>query len=85
MARKPRLDFPGAFFHVVVRDNQRVTIFHDEADYSAYLSRLERYRRRDGGTLHAYILMRITCISCWRPGHSRCPTRISTPPACVHR
>lgn len=58
MARKPRLDFPGAFFHVIVRGNQRATIFHDEADYSAYLSRLERYRRRDEVTLHAYVLMR---------------------------
>lgn len=58
MARKPRLNFPGAFFHIIVRGNQRATIFHDEADYTAYLDRLERYRRRDGGTLHAYVLMR---------------------------
>jgi len=33
MACKPRLDFPGAFFHVIARGNQRATIFHDEADY----------------------------------------------------
>lgn len=58
MARKPRLDFPGAFFHVIVRGNQRATIFHDAADYTAYLDRLERYRHRDGVTLHAYVLMR---------------------------
>ena len=58
MARKPRLDFPGAFFHVIVRGNQRATIFHDEADYTAYLARLERYHRRDGVTLHAYVLMK---------------------------
>lgn len=58
MARKPRLDFPGAFFHVIVRGNQRATIFHDEADYITYLNRLERDRRRDGVTLHAYVLMR---------------------------
>ena len=56
MARKPRIDFPGAFFHVIVRGNQRATIFHDEADYTTYLNRLERYRRRDGVTLHAYVL-----------------------------
>ncbi|MCC6140614.1 MAG: transposase [Nitrospira sp.] len=58
MARKPRLDFPGAFYHVIVRGNQRATIFHDAADYTAYLERLERYRRRDGVTLHAYVLMK---------------------------
>ncbi len=57
MARKPRIDFPGAFYHVIVRGNQRATIFHDPADYTAYLDRLERYRRRDGVTLHAYVLM----------------------------
>lgn len=26
MARKPRIDFPGAFYHVIVRGNQRATI-----------------------------------------------------------
>jgi len=57
MARKPRIDFPGAFYHVIVRGNQRATIFHDPADYTAYLARLERYRCRDGVTLHAYVLM----------------------------
>jgi REP element-mobilizing transposase RayT len=57
MARKPRIDFPGAFYHVIVRGNQRATIFHDPADYTAYLERLERYRRRDSVTLHAYVLM----------------------------
>lgn len=58
MARKPRLNFPGACFHVIVRRNQRATIFHDEADYTIYLNRLERDRRRDGVTLHACVLMR---------------------------
>jgi putative transposase len=58
MARKPRVDFPGAFSHVIVRGNQRATIFHDSEDYTAYLERLERYRRRDSVTVHAYVLMR---------------------------
>lgn len=57
MARKPRLNFPGACFHVIARGNRRVPIFHDDTDYRAYLDRLERYRRRDGVTIHAYILM----------------------------
>lgn len=57
MARKPRLDVPGAVYHVIVRGNRRATIFHDDADYRAYLERLERYRQRDGATLHAYVLM----------------------------
>jgi len=57
MARKPRLHFPGAFYHVIARGNRRAAIFHDEADYHTYLDRLERYRQRDGATLHAYVLM----------------------------
>jgi REP element-mobilizing transposase RayT len=57
MARRPRLNVPGAFYHVIARGNRRATIFHDDADYRAYLERLERYRQRDGLTLHAYVLM----------------------------
>lgn len=57
MARKPRVDFSGAFYHVIARGNRRATIFHDDADYRVYLDRLERYRHRDGVTLHAYVLM----------------------------
>ncbi len=57
MARSPRLDVTGAFYHVLARGNRRATIFHDDADYRAYLARLERYRQRDGLTLYAYVLM----------------------------
>ncbi len=57
MARKPRIEFAGALYHVIVRGNRRATIFHDDADYTAYLDRLERYRRRDSVILHAYVLM----------------------------
>jgi putative transposase len=57
MARKPRRDFSGGLYHVLARGNHRATIFHDDADYHAYLERLERYRQRDGVTLHAYVLM----------------------------
>ena len=57
MARKPRLNVPGACYHEIARGNRRAAIFHDDADYRAYLDRLERYRRRDGLTLHAYVLM----------------------------
>lgn len=57
MARKPRIDFPGAFYHVIARGNRRAPLFHDMADYTAYLHRLERYRQRDSLTLHAYVLM----------------------------
>ncbi|PJA78297.1 MAG: hypothetical protein CO149_04790 [Nitrospirae bacterium CG_4_9_14_3_um_filter_51_5] len=57
MARKPRVEFPGALYHVIARGNRRTTLFHDEADYDAYLERLERYRRRDSLRCYAFILM----------------------------
>jgi REP element-mobilizing transposase RayT len=57
MARKPRIEFSGAFYHVIARGNRRAPIFHDAADFLAYLDRLERYRHRDGVTVHAYVLM----------------------------
>ncbi|MGE3154877.1 MAG: transposase [Nitrospiraceae bacterium] len=57
MARKPRIDFPGGIYHVIARGNRRAPIFHERADYTAYLERLERYRRRDGVQVHAYVLM----------------------------
>lgn len=52
--RKPRLDVPGDFYHLLARGNRRATIFHDDADSRAYLERFERYRQHDGVTLHAY-------------------------------
>lgn len=57
MARKPRVEFPGALYHVIARGNRRTTIFHDEADYTAYLERFERYRHQDGVRCYAFVLM----------------------------
>lgn len=57
VARKPRIDFPGAFYHVITRGNQRQAIFRDDADREYYLARLEHYRQRYEGTLYAYVLM----------------------------
>ena len=46
MARKPRVVFLGAFYHVIARGNQRQAIFHDDTDRTYYLDRLEHYRAR---------------------------------------
>ena len=32
MARKPRVEFAGVFYHVIVRGNQRQKIFYDGKD-----------------------------------------------------
>jgi putative transposase len=57
MARKPRIHFPGAFYHVIVRGNRREKIFHDNEDYQRYLSFLSEYKDRYGFFLYAYALM----------------------------
>lgn len=57
MARKPRVEFDGAFYHVIVRGNQRRSIFCDDQDRKAYLERVEQYRQRFGFVLYAYVLM----------------------------
>lgn len=57
MARKPRIEFPGALYHVISRGNQGQLIFHSNADRIAYLDRLELYRRFYGIKVYAYVLM----------------------------
>ena len=55
MARKPRVEFEGAFYHVIVRGNQRQKSFRDDRDRFYYLMRVERYRDRYGFTVYAYV------------------------------
>lgn len=57
MARKPRVEFEGAFYHVIARGNQRRSIFSDDRDREAYLARIERYRKRYNFTIYGYVLM----------------------------
>ena len=46
MARRPRIYFPGALYHVVSRGNQRQRIFLDERDFRTYLSYLVEYKAK---------------------------------------
>jgi REP element-mobilizing transposase RayT len=57
MARKPRVEYAGAFYHVICRGNQRQAIFRRDADREYYLERLEEYRQRYGFKVYAYVLM----------------------------
>ena len=56
MARKSRVEFEGAFYHVIVRGDQRRKIFRGDQDRLSYLQRLEYYRERYRFTLYAYVL-----------------------------
>jgi putative transposase len=57
MPRKPRVHFPGAFYHVIVRGNRRQKIFKEEEDYKLYLEILKQNTDRYRVTLYAYVLM----------------------------
>lgn len=57
MARLPRVEVPGALYHVIARGNQRRRVFRGPRDYEAYLRRLAAYQRRHEFVLCAYVLM----------------------------
>jgi REP element-mobilizing transposase RayT len=57
MARPPRVEFPGALYHVIVRGNERKAVFRDDADRELYLRRLAHYRERFQFRLIAYCMM----------------------------
>ena len=57
MPRKPRIHYPGACYHVILRGNAGQNIFFNKQDRNRFFSLLqegiERYRHR----IHAYCLM----------------------------
>ena len=57
MPRAPRLEYDGAFYHVISRGNRRQSIFHQKADYQRFLDRLYAELERHGFHLYAYVLM----------------------------
>lgn len=57
MARKPRLEYEGALYHVISRGNARQPIFLADADYRRYLTYLGESQQRHGFRLYAYVLM----------------------------
>jgi len=57
MARLPRIDVPGIPQHLIVRGNNRCTIFRDDADRMIYLGFLEGALRTCACDLHAFVLM----------------------------
>ena len=57
MPRKPRIEYPGAFYHVIIRGNQKQRIFKDESDRQKYLLLLTAYKNRTGSRIYAYTLM----------------------------
>ena len=57
MARRPRVHFPGALYHVISRGNQRKKIYKDDPDYQRFETLLGEVIKRHALTLYAYVLM----------------------------
>ena len=57
MARSIRIEFPGAFYHVMARGNRREVIFKDDEDRRFFLHTLSEACGRTGWRVHAWVLM----------------------------
>jgi REP element-mobilizing transposase RayT len=57
MARKVRVEFEGAIYHVMCRGDRRENIFEDDADRARFLETLAEACQRTGWRIHAYVLM----------------------------
>ena len=57
MARKVRVEFEGAIYHVLCRGDRRENIFEDDADRARFLETLAEACERTGWRIHAYVLM----------------------------
>ena len=57
MARKLRVEYPGAIYHVLNRGDRREPIFKDEADRQRFVETLGEACAKAGWQVHAYVLM----------------------------
>ena len=57
MARQLRIQYPGAFYHVTCRGNERQVIFRDRTDYEIFLESLADFLSVHNVSLLAYVCM----------------------------
>jgi len=57
MPRKPRVEYAGAFYHVMSRGDRGEVIYRDDADRSLFLKTLGEACTRTGWRIHAYVMM----------------------------
>lgn len=58
MARRLRIQYPGATYHVINRGNYRTDVFGSAGAAKAFVSTLEEACATFGWALHAYVIMR---------------------------
>jgi len=59
MARPLRIVYPGAYYHVTSRGNERKDVFKSRRDREKFLEYLGSATERYGAAIHAYCLMSI--------------------------
>jgi len=57
MARKPRVEYEGATYHVMCRGNRQEAVFKDDRDCERFLDTLGEVSGRNGWLIHAFVLM----------------------------
>ena len=57
MARKARIDAPGALHHIIIRGIERNSIFKDSRDYENFLTRLENILTETATVCYAWALI----------------------------
>jgi len=71
MARPPRIEYEGAYYHVINRGVERRRIFCDPSDYAKFLDLCGEFKVRHRVLFHAYCLM---------PNHMHIFVRTMGPP-----
>lgn len=57
MARALRIEFPGAFYHITSRGNEKKDIFRSRKDRERFLFYIQSAAERYGAIVHSYCLM----------------------------
>src|SRR4030042_6113724 len=57
MARPLRIEYPGAFYHITSRGNERKAVFRSDFDRERFLSYLQSAQERYGAVIHVYCLL----------------------------
>jgi putative transposase len=57
MSRALRIEYPGAYYHVTARGNERKAIFRAAENYEKFIGYLESATERYGAQIHCFCLM----------------------------
>ena len=73
MPRLPRIQYPGAIYHIITRGDGRRKIFHDDGHYERFTCGLIEEVDRSGWIVIAY---------CWMPNHIHALIKTPQPNLC---